>query len=122
MKTCIFCKKEFARLGLDAKISSDDGSAGFKGKVTQLLKIILRTKEGRKIRNKEQTIYACGPQPMLREISIISKEYNIPAQISLDEYMACGLGVCLGCMIQTKQGQRFVCKDGPVFETSELSW
>jgi len=110
-------KKDFVNWGINVKISTDDGSAGFKGKVTELLRHLLPG-----IEQRASSIYACGPKPMLKEISIISKKYNMPAQICLDEYMACGLGVCLGCMIQTKQGQRFVCKDGPVFETSELSW
>jgi dihydroorotate dehydrogenase electron transfer subunit len=111
----ILSQKEFANLGCCVRISTDDGSAGFKGKVSELLKYLLRTT------NYElSTIYACGPKPMLKEIAIISKRYNIPTQISLGEYMACGLGVCLGCMIETKGGQKFICRDGPVFDASEI--
>ena len=113
----ILCKKEFAGLNLDVKISTDDGSVGFPGKVTDLLKHLLLTTD-----YGPMTIYACGPKPMLREISVISKKYNIPAQISLDEYMACGLGVCLGCMVRTRRGYKSVCKEGPVFDSTEIIW
>ena len=116
-KKDILSQKEFASLGCSVKISTDDGSAGFKGKVTDLLKHLLST-----IDYRQSTIYACGPKPMLREISMISEQYSIPAQISLDEYMACGLGVCLGCMVKTREGQRFVCHDGPVFDSAKIKW
>lgn len=114
----ILSQKEFANLGLNVRISTDDGSVGFNGKATGLLRYILRTTHN----TQRMSIYACGPKPMLSEIAIIAKQYNIPAQISLDEYMACGLGVCLGCMIQTKEGQRLVCIDGPVFDVPEIKW
>jgi len=112
----ILSQKEFANLGLNVKISTDDGTAGFKGKVTELLKKLLR--QAHDVRRA--TIYACGPKPMLSEIAIISKQYNITAQISLDEYMACGLGVCLGCMIETKKGYQRVCQEGPVFDSTVM--
>ena len=118
----ILCKKEFENLDLNVKISTDDGSAGLKGKVTELLRSILRINESTNQRINEQIIYACGPKPMLKEISIIAKQYNIPAQICLDEHMACGLGICLGCMVKTQKGYQAVCKDGPVFDSSILRW
>jgi len=118
-KRKILCKKKFASLSLNVKISSDDGSIGFRGKATGLLRKILHAQTHR---YKYAMIYACGPRAMLAEIAIISKQYSIPAQVSLEEYMACGLGVCLGCMVRTKEGQRFICKDGPVFDISELRW
>jgi len=113
----VVIKKDFEKLGLGVKISTDDGSAGFRGRVTDLLRHLLTTQNLR-----PAVIYACGPKSMLREITRISKQYRIPAQISLDEYMACGLGVCLGCVIQTKEGQKLVCKDGPVFDAAEIRW
>ena len=138
----ILSKKEFASLGLNVKISTNDGSAGFKGEVTDLLKQQLSTVDcsrmrflkGVNLRDPEaiqkkslhsgelSTIYACGPKPMLAQIATISKQYNIAAQVSLDEYMACGLGVCLGCMIKTKTGYQAVCKEGPVFNPAEIIW
>ena len=68
------------------------------------------------------TIYACGPRLMLKEISAISKQYKIPAQVSLEEHMACGIGACLGCVVKTKNGFQRVCKEGPVFDAQEIIW
>jgi len=113
----ILCEKEFRNLGCDVKIATDDGSRGFKGKITDLLKALLLT-----MNYQLSTIYACGPRPMLKEISRISKKYNIPAQASLEEHMACGIGVCLGCVVNTKDGFKRVCKEGPVFNADEIIW
>jgi dihydroorotate dehydrogenase electron transfer subunit len=113
----ILCEKEFKRLGYDVKISTDDGSGGFKGKVTELLK-----KELSAVSYQLSAIYACGPRPMLQEISRISQKYKIPAQISLEEHMACGVGACLGCVVNTIDGYKRVCKEGPVFEADEIIW
>ena len=57
---------------------------------------------------------------MLKEISLVSKKHNIPAQISLEEHMACGIGACLGCAVKTKSGFQRVCKEGPVFAADEI--
>lgn len=116
-KNHIHCEKEFKELGCEVKVSTDDGSKGFKGRITGLLKNLLSTTDSRL-----SAIYACGPRPMLKEIALISKEKNIPAQISLEEHMACGIGACLGCAVNTKDGYKRVCKDGPVFEAKEIIW
>jgi dihydroorotate dehydrogenase electron transfer subunit len=142
-KKQILCEKEFQKLGCGVKIATDDGSKGFKGKVTELLKQVLvarRTPHAARLKlNKRDTcdvergtiIYACGPRPMLKEIANISKKYNIPAQISLEEHMACGIGACLGCVIKTQYAIRNtqyafqykrVCKEGPVFAADEIAW
>lgn len=113
----ILCEKEFKKLGYSVKISTDDGSAGFKGKVTDLLEGLPFA-----IRHLPFAIYACGPRPMLKEISRISRENKIPAQISLEEHMACGIGACLGCAVNTRQGLKRVCKEGPVFAADEIIW
>ena len=113
----ILSEKEFAKLGCSVKITTEDGSAGFKGRVTDLLKNLLST-----INYQLSTIYACGPKPMLKEISIVSKQYHIPTQVSLEEYMACGLGVCLGCMINTHRGYQAACREGPVFDSRIIKW
>jgi dihydroorotate dehydrogenase electron transfer subunit len=114
----ILCAKEFKKLGCNVKIATDDGSKGFKGKVTDLLKNILRVTSY----ELRVTIYACGPRPMLKEISRISQQYKIPCQISLEEHLACGIGACLGCAVKTKEGFQRVCKEGPVFQANEIIW
>lgn len=109
-KSEILCAKEFKDLGCEVKIATDDGSQGFKGKVTELLKDLLGT------------IYACGPKPMLKEIARISQEFKVPAQVSLEEHMACAIGACLGCVVKTKNGSKRVCADGPVFKQEQINW
>ncbi|MCX5702329.1 MAG: dihydroorotate dehydrogenase electron transfer subunit [Candidatus Omnitrophica bacterium] len=113
----ILCEKEFQNLGCEVKIATDDGSRGFKGYVSNLLIKVLSTVDCR-----QSTIYACGPKPMLKEIARVSKKYNIPAQISLEEHMACGIGACLGCVVNTKNGYQRVCKEGPVFDAEKIIW
>ena len=116
-KRQILCEKEFKDFGFRVKVATDDGSRGFKGKVTDVLKHLLST-----IDYRLSPIYGCGPRPMLKRIAQISGEYNIPAQISLEEHLACGIGACLGCVIDTKQGYKRVCKEGPVFNAQEIIW
>jgi len=119
-KNQILCEKEFKKLGCDVKIATDDGSMGFQGKVTDLLKeALLKNSRTQELKN---SIYACGPRPMLKEIANISQKYNIPAQISLEEHMACGIGACLGCVVNTKNGYQRVCKEGPVFAADKIVW
>jgi len=103
-KSHILCEKDFKALGCEVKIATDDGSRGHKGFVTDLLQDTIAS-----------AIYACGPNPMLKKIAEISKQKNIPAQFSLEEHMACGIGACLGCMVDTVEGNKRVCKEGPVF-------
>lgn len=114
-KKQILCAQEFKKLGCCVKLATDDGSLGFKGRVTDLLKIILG-------QIKPAALFSCGPQPMLKVVSEIACENKIKAQLSLEEHMACGIGACLGCVVATKNGYKRVCKDGPVFSSEELTW
>jgi len=142
----IVCDKEFKKLGAKMHIATEDGSAGYKGVVTELLKTELRrTKdEGRRTKDDRRyttddrrpttddrrpttddirpTIYACGPKPMLKAVAQIAHKYGIACQVSMEEYLACGIGVCMGCVIKTKSGNKLVCKDGPVFDSREIIW
>jgi len=113
----VLCKKDFQRLGGQVFIATEDGSLGFKGKLTHLLKEKLPT-----INYRPSTkMYACGPVDMLLEISKILREYpQIDCQASFEQFMGCGIGVCRGCVIKTKQGFKRVCKDGPVFNIKEV--
>lgn len=98
-------------------IATDDGSVGHKGNVIELMD--MKNASG-------QMIYACGPKPMLRALSAWANEKNLPAQISLEERMGCGVGSCVGCVVKIKddsqQGWTYkkVCKDGPVFMSEEV--
>ena len=114
-KKQILCPQEFKSLGCTVKLATDDGSVGFKGRVTDLLRIVLE-------QTKPLGLFSCGPQPMLKTVAEIAGENKINAQLSLEEHMACGIGACLGCEVLTKTGYKSVCKDGPVFSSEELIW
>lgn len=113
----LLCRSDFADLGTKLYLSTDDGSCGEKCNVSALFSSYLDT-----IPAKDIVIYSCGPKAMLRAVAEIAKEKGIPCQVSLEERMACGVGACLGCVVKTKEGNKRVCKDGPVFDSKELIW
>lgn len=114
----ILCEKDFRKLGFEVFISTEDGSKGYKGLITDLLYKKLFAKRY----SLDAVLYACGPNAMLKEISKLAGKRNIRAFGSLEEHMSCGVGSCYGCVIKTKQGYKRVCKDGPVFELKEIIW
>jgi dihydroorotate dehydrogenase electron transfer subunit len=116
-KEQLICANDFKRLGCKVKLATDNGSAGFKGRVTDLLK-----KELAALGCRGSTIYSCGPEPMLKAVSRLAKNYNIPAQLSLEAHMSCGFGACLGCVVNTLGGYKRVCKEGPVFNANDIIW
>lgn len=106
--------------GINFVFSTDDGSYGTKGFID---KIFLKHLNQNSL---PDVIYAGGPYGLLSKIAKISEKYGIPAFVSLENRMACGTGVCYGCVtkIKTKDGWEYkkVCKDGPVFDASEVVW
>ncbi len=107
-----FLYEDFEKLGVNVKISTDDGSVGFKGNAVSNLK-----KSGL----KPDIIYCCGPKPMLKAAAQYANEQNVICQISTEERMACGIGACVGCVVKSKDGNyKKVCKDGPVFYSNEV--
>ena len=99
-------------------VATEDGSVGTKGNVMDAV---------RENKITPDIIYSCGPMPMLKAIKTYAEEADIPAYISLEERMACGVGACLGCVCKTthKDHQSHVnnariCTDGPVFEAKEV--
>ncbi|MFH1797979.1 MAG: dihydroorotate dehydrogenase electron transfer subunit [Candidatus Omnitrophota bacterium] len=112
--------KELEKMGAKVYLATEDGTQGHKGYVTDILESYIRRLAA--IHHSLFTIYACGPRPMLSALAKIAKKANIPARVSLDAYMACGVGACLGCAVRAKEGYRLVCKDGPVFNAEEIEW
>ena len=116
----ILCEDEFRALGWDVRVATEDGSRGEKGLVTQpLLDELRRGTAGRKL-------FACGPTPMLKAVGKIADEFKVPAELSMDEHMCCGVGVCLTCVIPVKTSvgweyQR-TCTEGPVFDSRQVAW
>lgn len=100
--------------GADLRLATEDGSEGERGMVTDLI-----TPELLKGR---APLYACGPKEMLRKVAEIAARYKLPCWVSLEERMACGLGACLGCVVETKRGYQRTCKEGPVFPAEEIVW
>jgi len=108
---------QFELLSEQVIVSTDDGSLGNIGKVTDFVSRKLKTET-------PDLIIGCGPVPMLKRLVLISEIFGIPCQISLEERMGCGIGACLVCVCQTKTGNTFgykkVCFDGPVFWSDEV--
>ncbi len=112
---------EFERLGVETYVSTEDGSLGEEGRVTQVLV--------RKLdKYPDSTVFACGPMPMIEAVQKICFERGTPLQVSLEALMACGVGACLGCVVKgvghTEVDPHYLCtcKNGPVFKAEELDW
>ena len=115
---------ELRSLSKNLIITTDDGSAGERGTVCDALKVFLRNNRANLA---DYVIYSCGPFPMLREVAQKAVSENIPAYVSLEEHMACGLGACLGCVVKAKSRNpefmyKRVCKEGPVFDVRDIEW
>lgn len=102
---------EFEAVG-DVYLSTEDGSAGEKGFVTQ-----------HSVLNESFSyIYTCGPKPMMQAVARIARAHNIACEVSLENLMACGVGACLCCVEDTVEGHVCVCKEGPIFNIDRLKW
>ncbi len=113
----LLCTDEFRSLGIDRVISTDDGSSGRKGFITDTLRKFLIQKQ-----KAHYCLYACGPEPMLASLSALAGELNQRGYVALEQNMACGIGTCLGCVVHTKGGYKRICKEGPVFRIGEIVW
>jgi dihydroorotate dehydrogenase electron transfer subunit len=108
------------RTGRTATITTEDGSLGARGVVTDMLGQVIHEA-------RTDVIYACGPMPMLRQVTSLARRYDIPVQVAVEELMACGVGVCMTCVLPvtgTDGITRMVrsCVDGPVFRGEQVRW
>ena len=103
---------EFKKYG-PVYITTENGAVGEKGYVTQHSVLA---------NNKFSQVYTCGPKPMMMAVASWAKSANVPCEVSLENKMACGVGACLYCVEDTKEGNVCVCKEGPVFSIDKLSW
>jgi len=137
-KRSLILVKELKNLRSDVRISTDDGTQGYKGTVTELFEKSLEDGEI----PSDSAVYACGPEPMYRALRPICEKYNISAQVSIERRMACGMGVCLSCVCKANReqitryrdlsktytqfsdtdafGYALTCMDGPVFHLEEV--
>lgn len=101
-------------------VTTDDGSSGIRGRVTDVLPEVIG-------QSGAQAVYACGPMPMLRAVANLSTEHSVFSQCAVEEAMACGIGVCMTCVLPVigEDGQtRMVrsCVEGPVFRGDRVRW
>jgi dihydroorotate dehydrogenase electron transfer subunit len=110
-------------LGIPARLTSLQGFDGcFNGFVTDLARLWLDAIT--ETERREVEIFACGPHPMLGAIAALARDYDLPCQVSLEEFMACGVGGCAGCVVEVTDhngpSMKRVCVDGPVFEAAQI--
>jgi dihydroorotate dehydrogenase electron transfer subunit len=116
---------EFARHGIPSVLSTDDGSIGFRGFVTQALERYLDANG-----TNHPVIYTCGPEPMMKRVAEIAAARGLACQIAVERAMACGMGTCQSCVIRVRRpatagrdwAYRLACTDGPIFGGDELLW
>lgn len=114
---------DFAAMNVPAHITTEDGSVGTRGRVTDVLGPILEKQ------SENLTVFTCGPLPMLRAVAAICEPLAVPCQVSMEENMPCGIGVCNGCVVKVKSDDkspyahyRRMCVEGPVCEAREVDW
>lgn len=105
------------KLGVNFHPTTDDGSFGTKGLVTHLVEKQIVNSDPKKL-----SLYACGPEPMLKAVNDLGLKYGVAGELSLEAPMPCGVGICLGCVVNlTRGGHARVCVDGPVFQIGEVA-
>lgn len=116
----LILREEYRALGYDVRLATNDGSAGHRGFVTELLEDALRDAG-------DAVIYACGPKPMLYALGKTMLARAVETQLSLDQHMCCGVGACFACVIKVRDaaspdGFRYsrTCSEGPVYEAKEV--
>jgi len=119
------CIAEFHTWGVDAAVSTDDGSLGFPGRVSQLFEYWLGRQD---VPAADLTAYTCGPEPMMQAVAETCIARGIECQASLERHMACGMGTCQSCICKTRADSprgwtyKLCCTDGPVFNAAEIIW
>jgi dihydroorotate dehydrogenase electron transfer subunit len=120
---------DFASLGVEVLTSTDDGTAGHRGLVTQLLDRLLATYEERTAglprHSAALRIVCCGPEPMMAAVARRAQQADIPCLVSLETPMACGIGICFSCVARVRQADggwdyRRTCVEGPVFDAARI--
>jgi dihydroorotate dehydrogenase electron transfer subunit len=117
----VICREDFAKFSIPVRVATDDGSCGHHGLVTDLLEDELE-------QGGEAIVFSCGPLPMLRAVAKLCRQFKVPCQVSLEENMPCGVGVCNGCVVPVADAgddygrYRRICVEGPVLWAHEIDW
>jgi dihydroorotate dehydrogenase electron transfer subunit len=115
-RALLLCEAELAGLALTPRFTTEDGSHGVTGRVTDVLESIVSP-------GSQLQIYTCGPTGMMRAVAQMCTAANVACQVSLEVPMPCGIGVCMGCVVDTESSRRVrACTDGPVFDAGEVLW
>ena len=114
--------EEFEQIRVPSHIATDDGSAGYRGYVTDHARHWLDKNE---TDPTSTVLFACGPEPMLRETALLAEKFDLPCQVSTERMMACGIGLCQSCAVEVKTAStdtkyHLCCKDGPVFDAKDI--
>ena len=112
---------DFRALGLVVRVSTDDGTAGYHGLVTDLARSVLEESAA------GCRIVCCGPEPMMHAVAKLAAQFDVPCQVSLETPMACGIGICFSCVARVRDGQggwdyRRTCVEGPVFDAAMIEF
>lgn len=111
----ILYRREFSELNVALEVSTEDGSLGYRGRVTERVEQCYKTQ-------RPQMVWSCGPMGLLKEVQRWTREANVPCELSVEETMGCGTGVCLGCVVKGARGNYLrACVEGPVFKGEEVS-
>ena len=113
---------DFEAIGCDVRVSSDDGSVGHHGFVTDLVGQVLDETRG-----TERRVVCCGPEPMMEAVADLCRLNEVRCQVSLETPMACGIGICFSCVAKVRQPDgewdyKRTCVEGPVFEAEQIVW
>jgi dihydroorotate dehydrogenase electron transfer subunit len=123
--------EEFAEFDFPTAITTDDGSVGLKGYVTDALRRFLQKRLEKNGHLNNVIVYCCGPTPMMKATARVAAAFNVVCQVSLEQPMACGMGTCQSCIIRHKPHDaepgaewkyKLTCTDGPVFDSRDILW
>ena len=121
-KNDLLLTEEYAKAGFSVRVATDDGSEGFKGRVTELIAPLVAENPGKKF-----FFYGCGPHPMLMALAKLLRAEDLDGELSVDQIMCCGVGACFGCVVKVNDpahpGEWMYarsCADGPVFPLADI--
>ena len=120
-EAALVCRSRYEQLlGACPSCATDDGSFGRAGFCTSLVQEALdaAASEGRQY----DYLAVCGPEPLMKIVAGMAKQAGVSAQVSMEKRMACGIGACLSCVVDTKNGKKRACVDGPVFDAEDVVW
>lgn len=119
--SALTCRARYeALLGAPARCATDDGTFGRAGFCTSLVDEALEQADA--AGDPYQYIAVCGPEPLMKLVVAAAARVGVPCEVSLERRMACGVGACLSCVVDTADGKKRACVDGPVFDAQEVVW